>query len=138
RAAAPWSEGAIVWAVAAEPGERYGSAQVRHGDWGWYRFDVTRWVVAWHQGALEDHGLIIVGPEGVPNRRGFSSREGPHPPELVVEYEGAPPPPTATATPTPTERPSATASLTLSATPTRTSTPTPPRRRLHLPLVQSR
>lgn len=130
RASGDWSETEVTWENAPPAEERYGSASVRHEEWGWYAFDVTRLAQTWQQGTFENDGMVIVGPETIPNLRGFCTREGPYPPQLVILYEGEAPSPTPTASFTPTTTP------TPSPTATMPPTPTPrPRYEIALPLL---
>ena len=106
RADGAWSESLVTWRNAPEPAESYGSALIAHMAWGWCALDVTALVQQWLDGAQPNEGLMILGPEqaGADSAwRGFSSREGPYPPELVVEAGATTLTPTAppTATPTP-------------------------------------
>jgi hypothetical protein len=84
-----WSESSVTWNNKPGYGSAYGSRSIVHGDWGWYEFDVTSLVRAWHNGTYTNHGIMLRGPE-VLGWRGFSTREGPYTPRLVVEY-GNPP-----------------------------------------------
>ena len=110
-----WSETGITWNNAPQPAEAYGEDDVRHADFRWYEFDVTDLVRAWHGGTYANHGIMIRAPEvsGTDSsRRGFSTREGQYPPQLVVQYDTVTP--TATSSPSPTSTPT----LAYTATPT--------------------
>jgi N-acetylneuraminic acid mutarotase len=131
RVPSAWSETSVTWSNAPQPAESYGSAPVTAGDWRWREFDVADLVRAWHSQSQPNHGIMIRGPEVSgqdSSRRGFSTREGPHPPELVIEYSTGPTP-----TPTRTHSPTATRTATRTRTPTVTPTRTPGFR-VYLPL----
>ncbi len=86
-----WSESSVTWNNKPGYGSAYGSRSIVHGDWGWYEFDVTGLVKAWHNGTYTNQGIMLRGPE-VLGWRGFSTREGPYQPRLVVEYDVNNPP----------------------------------------------
>ena len=89
RVPSSWSEDGITWNSAPQPAESYGEDDVQAGNWRWYEFDVTDLVSAWHGGTYANHGIMVRAPEvsGTDSsRRGFSTREGTHTPQLVVEY----------------------------------------------------
>jgi hypothetical protein len=88
RAPSWWGETTVTWNNAPFPAETYGSADIQHAAWGWYTFDVTELVQAWEDGIYENYGLMIEHAESGedPSRRGFSTREGEYPPELVVTF----------------------------------------------------
>lgn len=91
RATSGWSEMAAAWNNQPGYGEAHGSASILTSDWNWHEFDVTNLVEAWYAGTETNHGIVIRGPEysGLDSSwRAFSTREGPYPPELVVEYGG--------------------------------------------------
>lgn len=84
-----WSESNVAWNNKPGYGSAYGSSSIVHGAWGWYEFDVTNLVRAWYGGTYTNHGIMLRGPEvsGVDaSWRGFSTREGPYTPRLVVDY----------------------------------------------------
>ena len=124
RVASAWSEGEVTWGNAPQFAEAYSSAEVVHHEWRWYDFDVTGLVAALVNGTFPNHGMMMRGPEHAgddSSYKGFSTREGTNPPQLVVRYVTEPSPtPTETATPLP----SATPTLTNTPGPTATSTPT--------------
>ena len=110
-----WSETILTLNNAPQPAEAYGEDDVRYGDFRWYEFDVTDLVSAWQGGTYANHGIMVRAPEvsGTDSsRRGFSTREGQYPPQLVVQYDTVTP--TATSSPTPTNTPT----LAYTATPT--------------------
>jgi hypothetical protein len=89
RATSGWSEMAVTWNNMPGYGEAHGSASILTSDWNWHEFDVTNLVAAWYTGTQTNHGIVIRGPEESGDDsswRGFSTRDGPFPPELVVEY----------------------------------------------------
>ncbi|KAA3665017.1 MAG: hypothetical protein DWQ04_02745 [Chloroflexi bacterium] len=126
-----WSESNLTWNN--KPGyisSAYDSESIGEDDFGWHNFDITSLVSAWHNNTYTNHGFMLRGPEVSgfdASWRSFSTREGPYPPQLVVEYVpvGAPTP-TPTNTPTPTSTPinTPTPTSTPTNTPTPTSTPT--------------
>jgi hypothetical protein len=94
-----WSEMSVTWNSKPSYGEAYGAASVTHGDWRWYSFDVTDLVRAWVNGTKANYGIMVRGPEHSgqdSSWKGFSTREGPFPPQLVINYTGS----TVSATPT--------------------------------------
>ncbi len=127
-----WAETTVTWQNAPGPAEAYGSADVPHGAWAWYSFDVTELVRAWQAGTHPNHGIMVRGPEvsgDDSSRRGFGTRESDAPPQLVIEYGGVlrpvaflplvvkvAPQPAATATPTTTPVPSNIVYITQSGT----------------------
>jgi hypothetical protein len=124
-------------------------------DAGWVTWDVTPWVAAWYGGAA-NYGLRVKPSQHIISDHYyyyyFSSREGPHPPELVIHAElpgwrawlpllavragrsdiDVPPTAQPTVPPTPTGTPSGTATaivtepatMTPASTTTATATPT--------------
>lgn len=89
RVPSAWSETSLTWNNAPQPAEAYGQDSVRHLSWGWYEFDVTDLVRAWGAGTYPEHGIMVRAPEVSgydSSRRGFSTREGPFTPQLVVQY----------------------------------------------------
>ena len=81
---------------------------------GYKSWDVTSLVQSWVDGSERNRGLLLMGEEeGGPWSRYFSSREGAHPPHLVIHVTS----PSGIETPTPTR--------TVTATPTPTATATP-------------
>jgi len=88
-----WSESSVTWNTRPSYGEAYGSAPVTHGAWGWYSFDVTNLARGWINGAIPNNGVMLRGPEWSgwdSSWKGFSTREGPYPPKLVITYTGYP------------------------------------------------
>ena len=89
RATSSWSEMSVTWNNRPGYGEAYGSASILSGEFDWHEFDVTSLVAAWYAGTETNHGIVVRGPEysGTDSSwRAFSTKEGPYPPELVVEY----------------------------------------------------
>ena len=87
-----WSEMSVTWNTKPSYGDSYGTASVTHGDWRWYSFDVTDLVRAWVNGTKANHGIMVRGPEHSgqdSSWKGFSTREGPYPPQLVINYTGS-------------------------------------------------
>ena len=104
RPGAAWSEGTVNWSNAPSPKESYGSVSIKHGSYRWYELDVTDLIGAYLAGTYTDTGIMIRGPESSGSDSGyrsFSTREGPYPPELVIDYGAAAP--TDTLTPSITE-----------------------------------
>jgi len=90
RVPSAWAEDSLTWNDAPAPAEGYGTSEVWYGDSGWYDFDVTNLVKAWHDGTYDNDGIMIRGPEvsgDASSRRGFHTREGERAPELDVEIE---------------------------------------------------
>lgn len=91
-----WSENSINWNNKPGYGSAYGSKSIVHGAWDWYEFDVTNLVRAWYNGTYTNYGIMLRGPEfsgSDSSWRGFSTREGPFTPQLIVEYATPPNPP---------------------------------------------
>ena len=83
-------------------------------------WDVTQLVNDWVDGALDNHGVMLQGPEGGAFWvRAFNSRDSPYCPRLEINVEPSGPMQTPTLTPT------RTGTCTATPTPTPTSTPTP-------------
>ena len=81
---------------------------------GYKSWDVTNLVQSWVDGSAENQGLLLMGEEeGNDWSRYFSSREGAHPPHLVIHVVSGSP----IITPTPTATVTATPSPTVTATP---------------------
>jgi hypothetical protein len=117
-----WLEDSLTWEKRSGYGEAYGSRSIVSSAWGWYDFDVTNLVRAWHGGTYTNYGVMLRGPEisgSDASWRGFGTRESDYKPELVVVYEI--PTPTPTPTTTPTRFPTITPTPTPTATPTQTS-----------------
>ncbi len=58
-------------------------------EWGWYELTVTPLVQGWVAQNTPNYGVILRGPEyegDDASWRGFSTREGSYPPELVIDY----------------------------------------------------
>jgi len=92
RIGSDWAEIAATWSNKPSCQEAYGSNSVQHMAWGWYDFDVTALVQAWVNGSQPNYGIMVRGPEhSGPDSswRGFSTKEGDYPPELVVNYTGS-------------------------------------------------
>jgi hypothetical protein len=118
-----WTETSITWSSAPAWGPAYGSAEVGFEIGSWYELDVTELVRDWVAGRRSNYGIVLRGEEGSgpdASWRGFSTKEGDNPPQLVVAYG-----PPATATPTPSRTHTPTSSATPTATLTSTPTPTP-------------
>lgn len=124
-----WTEARITWTNAPAWGPSYGSSDVGFEIGAWYELDITDLVRDWVAGRRPNYGIVLRGeetPGSEASWRGFSTKEGDYPPQLVVAY-GPPatptPTPSRTHTPTSTLPPTPTASLTATATATPTSTP---------------
>jgi hypothetical protein len=83
---ATWTENAVTWNNKPPFAQAYGSANIVHAEWGWYEFDVTDLVRGWVTRTLPNNGIMLRGDESQKHRRGFSTREGPHIPELVIQF----------------------------------------------------
>lgn len=122
-----WSEDSVTWNNKPDYSESYDSVSIKAEEsWDWHSWDVIDLVQEWINGTHSNQGIMLRGPEqsGADSAwRSFSTREGPNPPRLVIDFT---PPTTTTVTPTPTEAstPTATPTPTETATPTVTSTPT--------------
>jgi len=90
RVPSAWEELSIVWGNAPQPADGYGYANIEREAWGWHSFDVTGLMRAWQNGTYPNHGIAVLGPE-IPGEdaswRGFSTREGAFPPQLLIECE---------------------------------------------------
>jgi hypothetical protein len=84
-----WNEMSVTWNNKPLYNEGYGSTSIKERAWGWYEFDVTGLVQGWYKGNYTNNGLMLHGPDSTaanPGWRAFSTREGPFPPQLVVNY----------------------------------------------------
>jgi hypothetical protein len=89
RVTANWSESSATWTNVPGFGSAYSSKSIRNDDFAWHDFEVTNLVAAWYYGTYPNYGLMLRGPEiSGPDSswRGFGTREGPKPPQLVIEY----------------------------------------------------
>jgi N-acetylneuraminic acid mutarotase len=123
RVTGTWSEDSVTWNNKPDYGESYDSVSIKAEEvWDWHSWDVRNLVQEWVNGTHANHGIMLRGPEQSddPGWRSFSTREGPNPPRLVVDFT---PPTTVTVTSTPTETPTSTATPTETSTPTTTTTP---------------
>ena len=131
RIAGSWSESTVTWDSKPDYGGSYDSISIKHGVDIWGSWDVTGLVQEWVSGVYDNHGIMLRGPEqsGADSAwRGFSTREGPFPPRLAVDFTPpgvVTPTSTPTDTSTPTTTPAETSTSTATPTPTETSTPTP-------------
>lgn len=119
---AAWTEAGITWNSAPAWGPAYGGADVGFEIGSWYELDVTELVRDWTAGRRPNYGIVLRGEEASgpdASWRGFSTKEGDNPPQLVIAYG-----PPATTTPTPSRTHTPTPSTTPTATPTSTPTPT--------------
>lgn len=90
RVSSSWEELSVTWAL--QPS--YGTATTgvvipATEEWDWYEFAVTPLVQGWVAQSTPNYGVILRGPEydgDDASWRGFSTREGSHPPELVIDY----------------------------------------------------
>jgi hypothetical protein len=99
RIGSDWAEMAVTWDNKPSCKEAYGSNSVKEYAWGWYDFNVTALVQAWVNGSQPNYGIMVRGPEhsgSDSSWRAFSTREGPYPPQLVINYTAS----VASATPT--------------------------------------
>jgi len=106
RAASAWSEDSVTWSNKPGFGGAYGSQSIVHGAWGWYEFDVTDLVAAWHDGTYANHGIMLRGPEvsGFDSSwRAFGTRESDYVPKLIVDYSASNTPPNAPGDPSPAD-----------------------------------
>jgi hypothetical protein len=95
RITSTWSENNVTWNNKPGYESAYGSRSIVCPAWGWYEFDVTDLVRAWYDGTYTNHGIMLRGPEvsGLnASWRGFSTREGPYRPQLVIKYATSTPP----------------------------------------------
>ncbi len=135
-----WSEDSVTWNNSPGYGESYDTVSIKAEQvWDWHSWDVRDLVQEWVNGTYANQGMMLRGPEqsGTDSAwRSFSTKEGPHPPRLIVDFSSPTTPtttntptetPTPTATPTPTETSMPTATGTPTRTPTPTVTPTPTR-----------
>ncbi len=128
RVTTPWAEGSVTWNTKPSVGPVVGTTLI--DSLGWASWTLTTQTQRWYDGTDPNYGLLLAGPDSDIYGISFSSREGTHPPELVIEYiltatDTPTPSPTATPTPTPTLTPTPTFTPTSTPTPTPTSTPTP-------------
>ena len=93
RAQGSWQEMAVTWNNKPGFGNSYGSVDVvADKNWRWYELDVKNLVQNWVNGSFANDGIMLRGEEASgaeSSRRSFFTREGEHPPELVVTYGGA-------------------------------------------------
>ena len=93
RAQGAWQEMAVTWNNKPGFGNSYGSVDVvADSNWRWYELDVKNLVQNWVNGSFTNDGIMLRGEEASgaeSSRRSFFTREGEHPPELVVTYGGA-------------------------------------------------
>jgi hypothetical protein len=84
----PWEEDTVTWNNQPAYGPACSPADIWDADVGWLAFDVTDLVSSWLNGSQPNYGFMLLGPEdwaGDAWPRSFRTREGAHPPELVVE-----------------------------------------------------
>lgn len=86
---APWDELSVTWANQPAYGPPHTTTVVDTTP-GWYEWNVTALLQEWHASPSTHHGLLLAGPDDRHYVRTFSTREGDHPPRLVVRY--TPPP----------------------------------------------
>ncbi len=87
RATADWSEDTVTWSNAPGYAGAAGSQSIPHGAWGWYDFDVTEMVRAWHDRTSTNHGIYLLGQEESElGWRGFATREEATAPQLIVQH----------------------------------------------------
>jgi hypothetical protein len=82
---ASWNEGAVTWSASPAvwpPAIASGVVSAA----GWATWDLTGQVRAWYKGLDANYGVELGGPAAGDYTIHFSSREGIHPPELVVSY----------------------------------------------------
>lgn len=92
RVGSGWAEMAVTWHNKPSCQEAYGSNSVKEDAWGWYDFNVTALVQAWVNGSQPNYGIMVRGPEhsgSDSSWRAFSTKEGPYPPQLVINYTGS-------------------------------------------------
>lgn len=85
-----WSEDGLTWDNKPGYADADGSEDVCHGEEGWYLFDVTHLVRAWHDGTYTNHGIMLRGPEvsgSDSSWKSFGTRESSFQPKLAVEDE---------------------------------------------------
>lgn len=85
-----WTESGVTWNNKPSPGTAYGSVAINSDqNWGWRELDVGALVQGWINGTIPNQGVMLRGPEisGTDSSfRTFSTREGPFPPQLVIQY----------------------------------------------------
>ena len=86
RATAGWSEDTVTWKNSPGYAGAAGSQSIPHGAWGWYEFDVTEMVRAWHEGTRKNYGIYLRGEESEMGWRGFATREETTSPQLIVQH----------------------------------------------------
>lgn len=102
-----WTEGAVTWNNKPGSGTAYGSVAIAaNQNWGWRELDVQVLVQGWVNRSIPNQGVMLRGPEASgadASYRLFSTREGPYPPQLVINYlaAGAASQPAAVQTPAP-------------------------------------
>jgi subtilisin family serine protease len=88
-----WTESGVTWDSKPSPGTAYGGVEIAaNSNWGWSELDVRDLVQSWVNGSVTNQGVMLRGPEASgsdSSYRAFSTREGPYPPELVVNYLAA-------------------------------------------------
>lgn len=110
----PWGFPAITWNNQPNFSQVPSATHYVDTVLGYKTWDVTALVQNWVNSPQNNRGLALLGPEaGSGWSRTFTSREGSHPPRLVIYLQSSVP----FATPTPTNTP------TLTPTPTPTGTP---------------
>lgn len=85
-----WTERGVTWNNKPSPGTAYGSVAINSDqNWGWRELDVGALVQGWINGSIPNQGVMLRGPEASgadSSFRIFSTREGPYPPQLVIQY----------------------------------------------------
>ncbi len=93
QATGDWSESSVNWNNKPNAGQGYGSINVAsNSNWAWFELDVKDLVQNWLNGSMTNYGIVLRGQEESGSNsswRSFSTREGPNPPQLVVNYGAA-------------------------------------------------
>lgn len=93
QATGDWSESSVNWNNKPNAGQGYGSVNVAsNSNWAWFELDVKDLVQNWLNGSMANYGIVLRGQEESGSNsswRSFSTREGPNPPQLVVNYGAA-------------------------------------------------
>ncbi len=87
-----WQEMHVTWQNKPGFGNRYGRVRITaDNNWGWRQLSVTDLVQSWLDGSIENDGVMLRGEEASgtnSSRRSFYTREGKHPPQLVIQFTG--------------------------------------------------
>jgi hypothetical protein len=90
RVTSPWQASEVTWYSQPSASEAFGSlvlpADMNH--WGYHEIDITLLTQEWQSFPSENYGILIRSGEsrGEHFYRSFWSREGEHPPKIVIVY----------------------------------------------------